>query len=37
LPKTPRSDSLSPNYYLIFTELLSLIALIAIQWRGGRA
>ena len=27
-------DSLSPSYYLIFTALLSLIALIAIQRRG---
>jgi MHS family proline/betaine transporter-like MFS transporter len=27
-------DSLAPSYYLIFTALLSLIALIAIQWRG---
>jgi MHS family proline/betaine transporter-like MFS transporter len=30
-------DSLSPSYYLIFTALLSLIALIAIQRRGGPA
>jgi MFS transporter, MHS family, proline/betaine transporter len=29
-------DSLSPGYYLIFTTLLSLIALIAIQWAAGR-
>ncbi len=29
-------DPLSPSYYLIFTALLSLIALIAIQWRGRR-
>ena len=27
-------DPLSPSYYLIFTGLLSLIALIAIQWRA---
>jgi MHS family proline/betaine transporter-like MFS transporter len=30
-------DSLSPSYYLIFTALLSLFALMAIQWRGRRA
>src|SRR5713226_5935483 len=30
-------DSLSPSYYLIFTALLSLAALIAIQRRGRRA
>jgi MFS transporter, MHS family, proline/betaine transporter len=30
-------DSLSPSYYLIFTAALSLIALIAIQWRRRRA
>ena len=30
-------DSLSPSYYLIFTALLSLAALIAIQWRRRRA
>jgi MHS family proline/betaine transporter-like MFS transporter len=29
-------DSLSPSYYLIFTALLSLVALIAIQSRGRR-
>jgi MFS transporter, MHS family, proline/betaine transporter len=29
-------DPLSPSYYLIFTALLSLIALIAVQWRGRR-
>jgi MHS family proline/betaine transporter-like MFS transporter len=29
-------DSLSPSYYLMFTALLSLIALIAIQWRTAR-
>jgi MHS family proline/betaine transporter-like MFS transporter len=29
-------DSLSPSYYLIFTALLSLIALIAIQRRSRR-
>lgn len=29
-------DSLSPSYYLIFTGLLSLFALIAIQWRARR-
>lgn len=29
-------DSLSPSYYLIFTALLSLIALMAIQWRSRR-
>ena len=29
-------DSLSPSYYLIFTAMLSLISLIAIQWRGAR-
>src|SRR5260370_971608 len=27
-------NPLSPSYYLIFTALLSLIALIAIQWRS---
>jgi hypothetical protein len=27
---------LSPSYYLIFTALLSLIALVAIQWRRRR-
>jgi len=27
-------DSLSPSYYLIFTALLSLFALMAIQWRS---
>jgi MHS family proline/betaine transporter-like MFS transporter len=26
-------DPLSPSYYLIFTALLSLVALLAIQWR----
>ncbi|MBV9376050.1 MAG: MFS transporter [Alphaproteobacteria bacterium] len=30
-------DPLSPSYYLIFTALLSLAALIAIQWRRRRA
>jgi MHS family proline/betaine transporter-like MFS transporter len=30
-------NSLSPSYYLIFTALLSLFALMAIQWRGRRA
>jgi MFS transporter, MHS family, proline/betaine transporter len=30
-------DSLSPSYYLIFTALLSLFALMAIQWRSRRA
>ena len=30
-------DSLSPSYYLIFTALLSLVALIAIQTRSRRA
>ena len=30
-------DPLSPSYYLIFTALLSLIALIAIQWQRRRA
>jgi MHS family proline/betaine transporter-like MFS transporter len=30
-------DSLSPSYYLIFTAALSLLALIAIQWRRRRA
>src|SRR4029077_11434461 len=30
-------DPLSPSYYLIFTGLLSLIALIAIQWRARPA
>ena len=29
-------NSLSPSYYLMFTALLSLAALIAIQWRGAR-
>jgi MHS family proline/betaine transporter-like MFS transporter len=29
-------DSLSPSYYLIFTALLSLLALMAIQWRSHR-
>jgi MHS family proline/betaine transporter-like MFS transporter len=29
-------DPLSPSYYLIFTALLSLIALIAIRWRRRR-
>jgi MHS family proline/betaine transporter-like MFS transporter len=29
-------DSLSPSYYLIFTAALSLVALIAIQWRRRR-
>jgi MHS family proline/betaine transporter-like MFS transporter len=29
-------DSLSPSYYLIFTALLSLLALMAIQWRSRR-
>jgi MHS family proline/betaine transporter-like MFS transporter len=29
-------DPLSPSYYLIFTALLSLIALIAVQWLGRR-
>ena len=29
-------DSLSPSYYLIFTALLSLVALMAIQWRAAR-
>ena len=29
-------DPLSPSYYLMFTALLSLIALIAIQWRSRR-
>ena len=29
-------DSLSPSYYLIFTALLSLVALMAIQWRATR-
>jgi MHS family proline/betaine transporter-like MFS transporter len=29
-------DPLSPSYYLIFTAMLSLIALIAIQWRSRR-
>jgi MHS family proline/betaine transporter-like MFS transporter len=27
-------DALSPSYYLIFTALLSLVALIGIQWRS---
>src|SRR5438445_2282272 len=30
-------NPLSPSYYLIFTALLSLTALIAIQWRSRRA
>jgi MFS transporter, MHS family, proline/betaine transporter len=30
-------DPLSPSYYLIFTALLSLIAVTAIQWRRRRA
>ncbi len=30
-------NPLSPSYYLVFTALLSLAALIAIQWRGRRA
>jgi MHS family proline/betaine transporter-like MFS transporter len=30
-------DSLSPSYYLIFTAALSLVALIAIQWRRRHA
>jgi MHS family proline/betaine transporter-like MFS transporter len=30
-------DPLSPSYYLIFTALLSLIALLGIQWRRRRA
>ena len=30
-------DPLSPSYYLIFTALLSLVALVAIQWRRRRA
>jgi len=30
-------DSLSPSYYLIFTALLSLVALMAIQWRSRGA
>jgi MFS transporter, MHS family, proline/betaine transporter len=29
-------DSLSPSYYLIFTALLSLVALMAIQKRSAR-
>ncbi len=29
-------DSLSPSYYLIFTALLSLLALMTIQWRSRR-
>ena len=29
-------DSLSPSYYLVFTALLSLFALMAIQWRSRR-
>ena len=29
-------DSLAPSYYLIFTALLSLFALMAIQWRSRR-
>ncbi|MGE0258395.1 MAG: MFS transporter [Alphaproteobacteria bacterium] len=30
-------DPLSPSYYLMFTAVLSLVALMAIQWRGRRA
>src|SRR5580692_544517 len=30
-------DSLSPSYYLIFTAALSLLALVAIQWRRRHA
>lgn len=30
-------DSLSPSYYLIFCALLSLLALMGIQWRSWRA
>jgi MHS family proline/betaine transporter-like MFS transporter len=30
-------DPLSPSYYLIFTALLSLIALLGVQWRRRRA
>jgi MHS family proline/betaine transporter-like MFS transporter len=30
-------DSLSPSYYLIFTALLSLFALMVIRWRSRRA
>jgi MHS family proline/betaine transporter-like MFS transporter len=30
-------DALSPSYYLMFTALLSLVALYAIQWRSRRA
>jgi len=30
-------DSLSPSYYLILTALLSLLSLMAIQWRSRRA
>jgi hypothetical protein len=29
-------DNLSPSYYLIFTALLSLFALMTIQWRSHR-
>jgi hypothetical protein len=29
-------DALSPSYYLMFTALLSLVALYAIQWRRRR-
>ena len=29
-------DALSPSYYLVFTALLSLVALMAIQWRTAR-
>jgi MHS family proline/betaine transporter-like MFS transporter len=29
-------DKLSPSYYLVFTALLSLFALMAIQWRSRR-
>ena len=29
-------DGLSPSYYLIFTALLSLFALMAIQWHSRR-
>src|SRR5450755_1497441 len=30
-------DSLSPSYYLMFTALLSIVALMAVQRRAGRA
>jgi len=30
-------DNLSPSYYLVATALLSLISLMAIQWRSGRS